>query len=79
MSCRFKNEGDIIYLIENDREELGGSEWLEQAHGLVTGDAPVLDIEEKKRLQKVILTTIREGIINSAYDCSEGIFIKGFV
>jgi phosphoribosylformylglycinamidine synthase subunit PurL len=72
MSCGFKNEGDLIYLIGNDREELGGSEWLKQVHGLVTGDAPVLDIEEEIQLQKVILTAIREGIINSAHDCSEG-------
>jgi phosphoribosylformylglycinamidine synthase len=72
MSCGFKNEGDVIYLIGNDREELGGSEWLKQIHGLISGEAPILDIDEEIRLQKVILTAIREKLINSAHDCSEG-------
>jgi len=72
MSCGFKNDGDAIYLIGNDREELGGSEWLKQVHGLVTGEAPILDIQEEVRLQKTILIAIREKLINSAHDCSEG-------
>jgi phosphoribosylformylglycinamidine synthase len=72
MSAGFKNEGDAIYLIGNDREELGGSEWLKQIHGIITGEAPILDIEEEKRLQKVVLTAIREKLINSAHDCAEG-------
>jgi len=72
MTCGFKNEGDIIYLLGNDREELGGSEYLKQVHNLIAGDAPIIDIEEEKRLQKAVLSAIRQGIINSAHDCSEG-------
>lgn len=72
MSAEFKNEGDLVYLIGNHREELGGSEWLKQVHNLITGEAPILDIDEEIRLQKVILYAIKNKLINSAHDCSEG-------
>ncbi len=72
MTCGFKNEGDIIYLLGNDREELGGSEYLKRVHNLIAGDAPLIDIDEEKRLQKAVLFAIRQGVINSAHDCSEG-------
>jgi phosphoribosylformylglycinamidine synthase len=68
----FTNEGDAIYLIGNDRTELGGSEYLKQVHNLVTGVAPVIDIDEEKRLQKTTLSAIRSGLVHSAHDCSEG-------
>jgi phosphoribosylformylglycinamidine synthase len=72
MSSEFKNEGDYIYLIGSDREELGGSEYLRLLTGEITGEAPEIDIEEEKRLQATILKCIREGVVNSAHDISEG-------
>ncbi len=72
MSADFKNEGDSIFLIGNLREELGGSEWLKQVHNLITGEPPILDIDEEIRLQKVVLSFIRNKIVNSVHDCSEG-------
>jgi len=71
-SIGFKNEGDLLYLMGNSRRELGGSEYLKQIFGLVTGESPILDIEEEKRLHKAALEAIRSGIVNSAHDCSEG-------
>ncbi|MGA2298595.1 MAG: AIR synthase-related protein, partial [FCB group bacterium] len=66
------DEGDEIYLIGNDGEELGGSEFIKQYTGAVAGDAPFIDLNEEINLQKVILQSIRNGIIKSAHDCSEG-------
>ncbi len=68
----FKNEGDAVYLIGSSREELGGSEYLKRIFGIVSGDAPKIDIEEEKRLHRAILRSIREGAVNSVHDCSEG-------
>ncbi len=68
----FRKNGDFIYLIGNSREELGGSEYLKQIHGVVAGKAPEIDMEEEMRLHKVILGAIRSGYINSAHDTSEG-------
>ncbi len=72
MSSEFKNEGDAIIILGNMREELGGSEYLKLVHGVVSGEAPVIDMQEEIALQKIVLAAIRKGIINSAHDCSEG-------
>ena len=72
MQAGFKNEGDRIFLFGWDRRELGGSEYLKQIHGLLTGDSPYLDIHEEIRLQKLLLELINNKIINSAHDTSEG-------
>lgn len=68
----FKIEGDIVCLIGNNREELGGSECMKALHNLVVGESPILDIDEEKRLQKVILEAIDKRLLRSAHDCSEG-------
>ena len=69
----FRAKGDVIIIIgNNSREELGGSEYIKQLTGSILGDAPMLDIDEEKRLQKVTLTAIRSGLIHSAHDCSDG-------
>ncbi len=68
----FRNEGDIICLLGNDREEIGGSEYLKQIFGLITGESPILDLNEESRLHKTILTAIDKSLLSSAHDCSEG-------
>jgi phosphoribosylformylglycinamidine synthase II len=72
MSLNFKKEGDEIYILGNDRQEFGGSEYLKQIHGTISGEAPIIDIEEEKRLQKATLTAIRSSVVNSAHDTAEG-------
>ncbi|NQT29295.1 MAG: phosphoribosylformylglycinamidine synthase subunit PurL, partial [Candidatus Saganbacteria bacterium] len=68
----FKHEGDVILLLGDTKEELGGSEYLKVIHGKVAGDAPELDLEKEKAVQKVVYEAIQAGLINSAHDCSEG-------
>ena len=68
----FKNEGDLIYLLGEDNEELGGSEFLKVIHGKVAGDSPKMDLEIEKKLQEALLHAIENKFINSAHDISEG-------
>ena len=68
----FKNEGDIIYLLGEDKEELGGSEYLKAIHNKVAGDSPQIDLSEEKKVQDALLNLIRKGLIKSAHDISEG-------
>jgi phosphoribosylformylglycinamidine synthase len=68
----FISEGDLIAIIGNTREELGGSEYLKQIFGLVTGKAPILDLDEEQRLHKTILEAIDKCLFSSAHDISEG-------
>ncbi|OYT15933.1 MAG: phosphoribosylformylglycinamidine synthase II [Bacteroidetes bacterium 4572_77] len=73
MSAEFKNDGDFIYLLGSDKEELGGSEYLKQfTDGKITGKAPEVDLELEKRLQDVLLKAIKSELIVSAHDVSEG-------
>ncbi|MFY8000893.1 MAG: phosphoribosylformylglycinamidine synthase subunit PurL [Candidatus Kapaibacteriota bacterium] len=72
----FKQAGDVIMLLEAQEHlknsGLGGSEYLKQIHGLITGDAPHLDIEAEKRLQACIIAAIRGRVVRSAHDTAEG-------
>jgi len=68
----FKDKGDIIVLIGENREELGGSQYLKIVHGKVAGKPPILDLEHERSIQQTCLEAIRSGIIKSAHDTSEG-------
>jgi phosphoribosylformylglycinamidine synthase subunit PurL len=72
----FTHEGDAIVLLEGvevpKNSGLGGSEYLKQIHGLITGDAPYLDIQAEKRLQTCIIAAIRHRLVHSAHDTAEG-------
>ena len=68
----FQNSGDVIGLLGDVGNELGGSELLSILTGKVVGDAPAIDLEAEKVLQHTLLEAIRTGVISSAHDCSEG-------
>ncbi len=52
-------------------DSLAGSEYLETEHDLVAG-LPRVDLEHERRLQQLVLQLHREGLLQSAHDCSEG-------
>jgi phosphoribosylformylglycinamidine synthase II len=68
----FKEEGDVIILLGETKEELGASEYLKVIHNLVKGNIPHLNLEEEKKIQDACLEMIHKGLIKSAHDCSEG-------
>ena len=68
----FKAEGDVIVLLGETENEVGGSEYLKLAHGVVSGRPPALDLELEMAVQATVLAAIDEGILRSAHDCSEG-------
>ena len=83
----FKNEGDIIILVgagagppraAAHRDEgvaapsLGGSRYLKVCHGLKIGPPPHVDLAHEIKVQNAVRDLIREGLVQSAHDCSEG-------
>ncbi len=68
----FKQEGDVIVVLGETAEELGGSEYLKVVHGTVLGRPPRVDLEAEKALVGLLYETIGSGIIKSAHDVSEG-------
>jgi phosphoribosylformylglycinamidine synthase len=83
----FKNEGDAIILVGVEparpraaahRDEgvaapsLGGSRYLKVCHGLKIGPPPQVDLPQEIKIQCAVRDLIREGLVKSAHDCSEG-------
>ncbi len=68
----FKNEGDYIYLLGGGEPTLGGSEYLALIHGQEVGKPPTLDIEAEKKLQAFLRDAIKQGLLQSAHDVSDG-------
>ena len=72
----FRQRGDAILLVSPAAwVSTGGieaSEYLATAHGLTTGDAPHLDLDEEKAVHAAVLAAIRSGDVQSAHDVSDG-------
>ena len=74
----FKNEGDIIAILGEARDDLAASEYAQTIAGLTTeqlienGICPTVDLEQEKLVQNTLLALIDENLINSAHDCSDG-------
>jgi len=72
MTSYFKNEGDLIYVLGEDFEEIGGSEYLKVIHKVVAGECPKIDLEKEKQLHEIVLELIDKKLVNSAHDVSDG-------
>jgi phosphoribosylformylglycinamidine synthase len=67
----FKNEGDLVVLIGENFSE-SACEYTKVIWGIDYGKVPSIDLEVEKRVQQVCLKAIREKIVSSAHDLSEG-------
>jgi len=72
VSPGFKAAGDVVVLVGESFEELGGSEYLKVVHGLEAGAPPAIDLEQEKRNQEFLLEAVDAGLVRSAHDLSEG-------
>ncbi|NDD63693.1 MAG: hypothetical protein EBZ36_06920 [Acidobacteria bacterium] len=68
----FKELDDVILLLGLTRADLGASELLLELTGEVRGAVPRLDLDLELAVQRTCLEAIRQGLVRSAHDCSEG-------
>jgi phosphoribosylformylglycinamidine synthase II len=68
----FNRGGDIIILIGEMGDELGGSRYVKACHGRKIGPVPRLDFARELAVQNATRELIRAGLVRSAHDCSEG-------
>lgn len=68
----FKQEGDLIYLLGPYAHHVGASEYLSLIHGRDAGPVPEIDLKLEKQIQETCRALIREGLLQSAHDLSEG-------
>ena len=72
MTLDFKNEGDAIVLLGQQRNDIGSSEYLNKLKGVAFSPAPYFDLEEEFQLQQLVANLIKTNKIKSAHDISEG-------
>jgi phosphoribosylformylglycinamidine synthase len=72
LTRRFQEAGDIVILLGEGRGELGGSEYLKLAHGLVQGLPPSIDLQLERALQDLLVALANDCLIRSAHDCADG-------
>lgn len=72
MSLNFKNEGDKIYVIGENREDISSSQYLVSILEINNSSTPYFDLDEELELQKSVKQLIKMNLINSAHDISEG-------
>jgi phosphoribosylformylglycinamidine synthase len=74
----FKSAGDVIILAGPVLDpaagdlSLGASHYMKVVDGQKAGRTPRLSFDLEKRVQAAVLGLIRDGLVKSAHDCSEG-------
>ncbi len=74
----FKNEGDIIAILGETKDDLAASEFAQTIAGLSTdelianGIMPNVDLEKENQLHEILLKLAEAGLLSSAHDCSDG-------
>ncbi|MGE5544427.1 MAG: phosphoribosylformylglycinamidine synthase subunit PurL [Bacillota bacterium] len=68
----FKDEGDVLVLLGENRDDIGGSEYLSLMHGVEAGAVPEIDPVQESRLIELLLDLADRGWLKSCHDISEG-------
>jgi len=66
-----KRSGDLVYILGETFEELGGSEYY-ASRGFIGNRAPKIHAEKARALYRKIHDAIHKGLIRSCHDCSDG-------
>jgi phosphoribosylformylglycinamidine synthase len=68
----FKKSGDPIFLLGENKDEIGASEYLKFIWDLEKGLPPQIDLQAEKKVQEICIEAIENGLLRSAHDISEG-------
>lgn len=72
MTLDFKAADDVILLIGKPSNDIGSSEYLHKLKKQAYSPAPYFDLEEELAVQQFVSAIIKEKLIQSAHDISEG-------
>ncbi|MFD8996835.1 phosphoribosylformylglycinamidine synthase subunit PurL [Streptomyces abikoensis] len=75
----FADEGHLLYLLGDTKEELGGSAWSQVIHDHLGGLPPTVDLDREKLLAEILIAASRDGMIDAAHDLSDGGLIQALV
>lgn len=66
-----KRPQDLVYVLGETRDELGGSEWF-ALHKAVGNNVPKVDAAGAMKLYRALHKAIGAGLVASCHDCSDG-------
>ena len=66
-----KRPQDLVYIIGETLDELGGSEWFAQ-YGAVGNKVPQVDVKKAIKKYRALHKAIWAGLVASCHDCSDG-------
>ncbi|WP_267245411.1 phosphoribosylformylglycinamidine synthase subunit PurL [Streptomyces sp. PR69] len=75
----FAEEGQLLYLLGDTKEEFGGSAWSDVVHGHLGGLPPAVDLDREKLLAEILISASRDGMIDAAHDLSDGGLVQAVV
>ncbi|MGK5639007.1 phosphoribosylformylglycinamidine synthase subunit PurL [Streptomyces sp. URMC 126] len=75
----FAEEGQLLYLLGDTRDELGGSAWSQVIHDHLGGLPPAVDLGREKLLAEILISASRDGMVDAAHDLSDGGLVQAVV
>ncbi|MDP6124286.1 MAG: AIR synthase-related protein, partial [Candidatus Latescibacteria bacterium] len=71
VSMDFKAPGDLVYIVGDTRDEMGGSHYY-MLHNELGTDVPQVDLERAPQIMDALTGAIENGLVRACHDCSEG-------
>jgi phosphoribosylformylglycinamidine synthase len=68
----FQAKGDLVVLLGETTEEIGGSEYLKVVHGRIDGRPPRLDFASESAVAELVREAAGRRLLRSAHDLSDG-------
>jgi len=72
VTSTFKLEGSNIFLLGENTDEIGGSEYLSIIHDIEKGTPPKIDLAKEKSLINLLVEAAEKSLMLSAHDTAEG-------
>jgi phosphoribosylformylglycinamidine synthase len=72
MTMYFKSSEDSIYVVGHLKDDFNSSEYLHKIHSIEYSPAPYFNLDEEFQMQQLVTSLIKNNIISSAHDVSEG-------
>jgi phosphoribosylformylglycinamidine synthase II len=66
-----KQAHDLVYIIGETRDELGGSEWFAE-HKVIGNKVPQVNVKKAIKKYRALHQAMQAGIVASCHDCSDG-------
>ena len=71
VSMYFKNKGDLVYIVGDTYDELGGSHYYALAGG-IGNSVPIVREKQAKRIFDALSSATNKKLVKAMHDCSEG-------